>query len=74
VRRTFRAVVDRQTWGDRREAVKNGTGSKGKGRFVIGSSRKRLAFLVAFSALMAVTVLIPANAEASSNCGTSGGL
>jgi len=40
---------------------------------VIGSSRKRLASLVVFSALVAVTVLIPANAEASTNCGTSNG-
>jgi hypothetical protein len=73
VRRSLRAVVDRQTWGDRREAVKNRTDSNGESRFVIGSSRKRLAFLVVFSTLVAVTVLIPANAEASSNCGTSGG-
>jgi K319L-like, PKD domain/Calcineurin-like phosphoesterase len=38
---------------------------------VIGSSRKRLASLGVFSVLVAATVLIPANAEASSNCGTS---
>jgi len=40
---------------------------------VIGSSRKRLASLGVFSVLVAATVLIPANAEASSNCGTSSG-
>ena len=38
---------------------------------MIGSSRKRLASLGVFSVLVAATVLIPANAEASSNCGTS---
>jgi hypothetical protein len=42
-------------------------------RFVIGSSRKRLASLGVFSVLVAVTVLIPGNAEASSNCGNSNG-
>ena len=41
-------------------------GTNGESRFVIGSSRKRLAFFVVFSVLVAVTVLIPANAEASS--------
>ena len=40
---------------------------------MIGSSRKRLASLGVFSVLVAATVLIPANAEASSNCGTSSG-
>jgi hypothetical protein len=40
---------------------------------VIGSSRKRLASLGIFSVLVAATVLIPANAEASSNCGNSNG-
>jgi hypothetical protein len=40
---------------------------------VIGSSRKRLASFGVFSVLVAATVLIPGNAEAASNCGTSGG-
>jgi len=40
---------------------------------VIGSSRKRLASLGVFSVLVAATVLIPGNAEASSNCGNSNG-
>jgi len=40
---------------------------------VIGSSRKRLASLSVFSVLVVATVLIPANAEADSNCGTSSG-
>jgi chromosome condensin MukBEF complex kleisin-like MukF subunit len=59
--------------GDRHEAIKDRTGWNRESGFVIGLSRKRLAFLVVVSALVAVTVLIPANAEASSNCGTSGG-
>jgi hypothetical protein len=43
------------------------------GGFVIGSPRKRLASLGVFSLLVAATVLVPANAEAASNCGTSSG-
>jgi hypothetical protein len=39
----------------------------------MGSSRKRLASFGVFSVLVAATVLIPANAEASSNCGNSNG-
>jgi hypothetical protein len=65
----------RQTWGIEREAIereaiKNRTGPNAGSRFVIGSSRKRLASLGVFSVLVAATVLIPGNAEASSNCGT----
>jgi len=59
--------------GDRREVVKNRMGPNGESRFVIGSSRKRLASLGVFWVLVAATVLTPANAEADSNCGTSNG-
>jgi hypothetical protein len=48
-------------------------GTNGESRFVIASSRKRLASLGVFSMLVAATVLIPANAEAATNCGTSSG-
>lgn len=48
-------------------------GPNGESRLVIGSSRKRLASLGVFSVLVAATVLIPGNAEASSNCGNSNG-
>ncbi len=40
-------------------------------QFLIGSSRKRLASLGVFSLLVVATVLVPADAQAASNCGTS---
>ena len=67
-----RTVVEGQTWRDRREAIENQKGPNGGNRFVIGS-RKRLASFGVFSLLVAMTVLVPANADAASNCGTSSG-
>ncbi len=52
-------------------AIKSKAGLNLSGRIVIVSPRKPLAWVGVFSLLVAATVLIPAVAEAASNCGTS---
>jgi Calcineurin-like phosphoesterase len=59
--------------GDRREVIRNRTGPNAGSRFVMGSSRKRLASFGVFSVLVAATVLVPAVAQAAPTCGTSSG-
>src|SRR5512132_844577 len=57
--------------GIEREAINNRTGPNAGSRFVIGSSRKRLASLGVFSLVVAATVLVPTVAQAAPTCGTS---